>query len=60
MDNQADFTEVFGEKPKILNPNINTSQYYTSTARILYSFGSNGSWMCFYICAVSDMSDTTQ
>ena len=38
-DNQATFTEVFGKKPTILAPNIDTSQDSTSTARILYSFG---------------------
>ena len=58
--NQATFTEVFGDKPKILAQNIDTLQDYTSSARSLYSFIENVSWMCFYICAVSNMPDTTQ
>ena len=36
LDNQASFAEVFGDKPAIISPNIDTFQDYTSTARSLY------------------------
>ena len=39
LDNQAAFAEVFGDKPKIISPNIITSKDITSTARSLYYFG---------------------
>ena len=36
LDNQAAFAGVFGDKPKIIAPNIITSKDITSTARSLY------------------------
>ena len=39
LDNQADFYEVFGDKPKILAPNIIMSQNSPSADIRLYSFG---------------------
>ena len=39
LDNQETFNEVFGDKPTIIPPNIDTSQNSTSIARSLYSFG---------------------
>ena len=39
LDNQEYFAEVFGDNPIIISPNVITSQDFTSTARILYSFG---------------------
>ena len=59
MDNQADFTEVFGEKPTIIDPNIIISQDYTSTARILYSLGEKCKLDVFYIFVGITMSDMT-
>ena len=47
LDNQAAFSEVFGDKPIIIAPNIIMLQDTTSTARSLYSFEENTSWMCF-------------
>ena len=41
LDNQAAFTAVFRDKPTILAPNIDTPQYSTSTASILYSLEEN-------------------
>ena len=51
LDNQAAFAEVSGYKPTILAPNIDTSQYSTSTARRFYSLGEK--WkldMFLHIC----------
>ena len=39
LDNKAIFAEVFGYKPEILAPSLDTPQYSTSTSRRLYSFG---------------------
>ena len=39
FDTQADFSEVFGDKPTIISPNTTTSKYTISTARSLYPFG---------------------
>ena len=39
LDNQEIFTEVFGNKPTIIAPNKDTSQYFTSAARRIYAFG---------------------
>ena len=36
LDNQEAFSEVFGDKPTIIAPNIITSQYSTSTSKSLY------------------------
>ena len=38
LDNQVAFTEVFGDKPSILSPNIIMSHNSTSAACSLYSF----------------------
>ena len=39
LDNEAAFAEVFGDKPTILETNIITSQYSTSTVWSFYPLG---------------------
>ena len=51
LDNQTTFTEVFGDKPTILVPNIDIYQDSTSIARSLYSFGEKCNLDVFlYMC----------
>ena len=51
LDNQTTFTEVFGDKPTILVPNIDIYQDSTSIARRLYSFGEKCNLDVFlYMC----------